>query len=201
MDSSLLKRPPGAFHRSLLCRRQRASTREFSVCVLSAAPVCSDYTSWRQSAEFLVLRDRRPLSTPEQRVQSRLDRAMSPRSARVAFAAQGKVEVIHAELPPAAALVPTPPRSAHPWKSDTETAAPRIQADSDQPLGSPLDTNPRISLTLEMDGVPPSTLTIELRQEDSPNTCRPVSSAKPRNQLLVEPGAETQFGSKLSVVE
>ncbi len=99
---------------------------------------------------------------------------MSPRAARVAFAANPKLELT--QMQPAGVLAPTPPKSPRPPSAGT-VSTPRSQPD--QPLGAPLDTNPLVSLTVEMDGVPPLILTIELRQDDSPNACRPVSCARP----------------------
>ena len=108
---------------------------------------------------------------------------MSPRAARVAFAAQPKLELT--QLQPAVVLAPTPPKSARPSSAGVVTT-PRSQTDSSPPLGAPLDTNPLVSLTLEMDGVPLS-LTIELRSDDSPNTCRPVSCNRPSFEVYCCP--------------
>jgi hypothetical protein len=53
---------------------------------------------------------------------------------------------------------------------------PRHQADFGSPLGGALPTNPLVSLTLSMDGAVVTRLLIELRHDDSPNTCRPARS-------------------------
>ena len=53
-------------------------------------------------------------------------------------------------------------------------STPRSQADFGSPLGSALPSNPLVSLTLTMDGAAVTRLIIELRHDDSPNTCRPV---------------------------
>ncbi len=55
----------------------------------------------------------------------------------------------------------------------------RNQADFGSPLGSALPTNPLVSLTLAMDGATVTRLIIELRHDDSPNTCRPVRARLP----------------------
>jgi hypothetical protein len=111
-----------------------------------------------------------PLATPEDRVHARLYRMVSPRVALAAVAAREKVDVSDMGT-----LTPTPPGAPSAAGSEADVG----------PLGPALESNPLVALTVLVDGVGPVTLTIELRHDDSPNTCRPVSHTQrsPRRAL------------------
>ena len=91
--------------------------------------------------------------------------ARSPRTRGVNYASprQGSLSA-RAMVGPSGRLLITPRLES----------TPRNQADYGSPLGNALPSNPLISLTLAMDGATVTRLLIELRHDDSPNTCRPV---------------------------